>query len=162
MPFPVTFIRDGFTVTARIEPDDCGEAPWIADEGHGPVTDWTTRSKRAGERILNQDRGVFRYYDFAEACKIALRDGWNCAQNRTDAAKAAEEDFRRLRAWCNNDWTYVGVVLSVARNGVTLDNHAASLWGIESDCGDYLAEVAEDLVDDAANVGRVILAKINA
>ncbi len=96
--YRVDFFRD----------DDLGP-PWEEHDGHGPVTDWTTRDKHPGELILNEDGSSARYYDFQEACRIALRDGWDSKPYNTDksqtpkqqAAKAALADFERLRAWCS-------------------------------------------------------------
>lgn len=65
---------EGFTLT--IEHDELHCAPWENEDGHGPVSDWTTRAKRPGELILSSARGRHCYYDFAEACRIACRDGW--------------------------------------------------------------------------------------
>lgn len=70
-------------------------------DGHGPVTAWTTRSKHPGELVINKDRGRARYYDFAEACRIARRDGWDAEPynagtetKRQQAAKAARVRLR--------------------------------------------------------------------
>lgn len=71
-----TVERDGYVVTATVVRDDDMGAPWENEDGHGPVSRWTSRPKRPGERVLNVDRGSYRYYDFAEAVKIAKRDGW--------------------------------------------------------------------------------------
>jgi len=59
-----------------IEPDDDMPPPWESSDGHGPVSDWSLRNKRAGEWVLSRDRGMKRYYDAAEANRIAKRDGW--------------------------------------------------------------------------------------
>lgn len=60
-----------------------------------------------------------------------------------------------VEAWKKDEWDYSGVVLSVEYNGVLLDAHAASLWGIERNYpgGDnsYFAEVAEELLPDAVS-----------
>lgn len=63
-----------FRVTAYH--DDCMGAPWEEHDGHGIISDWTTRDKAPGELVLASDRGSNRYYDFAETVKIARRDGW--------------------------------------------------------------------------------------
>lgn len=154
----------GFTITARLVHDSDHGAPWEEHEGHGPVSDWTHRTKSPGERILCEDRDARRYYDIAEATRIARRDGWDAppigegtAGQR--AARAVEADFQYLRAWCNDEWYWVGVVLSVAKNGTLLEKHAASCWGIESNSTGYLYEVALELLDEALEVGR---AKIKA
>ena len=65
------------------------------------------------------------------------------------------DDIERWRA---DDWFYVGVVLSVSRNGVMLSDHAASLWGIECNFSDtsntYLSEVAQELEGEALDIAR--------
>lgn len=62
----------GHTITLKWCFDyDC-EAPWEHEDGHGPVSDWTTRDKAPGELVLNSDRRSYRYYDYAEAI-ISLR-----------------------------------------------------------------------------------------
>lgn len=158
----ITCTVDGYDVAARIERDNDTGAPWEAHDGHGPVTEWTSRAKRAGERVLAQDRGSFRYYDFAEAVRIAKRDGWGPGT----PAEAVEADYRALRAWSADEWFWCGIVLSVSRNGVVLDKHAASLWGI--DCNHpngnnaYLLEVANELLPEALEAAKAIRAKLCA
>jgi hypothetical protein len=76
-----------------------------------------------------------------------------------------------LDAWQRGEWSWCGVVLSVYRNGVLLDGHAASLWGLglnyptftkrgqeRSNC--YLTECAEGMIPEALAVGRAILSKL--
>jgi hypothetical protein len=159
--------REGFELRAKIAPDDHSDAPWDAEDGHGPVTDWTNRAKAPGELVLSEDRGSFRYYDFAEACRIAQRDGWNAEPYKVPgetpkqrAAKAATADYNRLRGWCNDSWRYVGVVVSAYRNGVKLATE--SLWGIESDAGEYLSEVAEDLAAEALSNAKAKITELAA
>jgi hypothetical protein len=159
---------EGFTITATIEADTDMGPPWEEHDGHGPVSAWTSRNKRPGERTLNEDHGSRRFYDFAEAVKIARADGWGPPiDGKTKgeiAAAAVERDFKVLKAWCNDDWYWVGVRLSVKRNDVTLCKHAASLWGIEANYPDsdnaYLTEVANELLDEALDVARKQLAKL--
>lgn len=149
-----TIERDGFTLRARIEHDEHTGAPWEEHDGHGPVSDWTRRDKLPGELILCDDGRQKRFYDFAEACRIALRDGWNAAPYdvpeetpRQRAAKAARADYDRLRGWCEDQWNWCGVVVTASRAGVELGT--ASLWGIESDAGSYLVETANELAVEA-------------
>lgn len=58
------------------------------------------------------------------------------------------EDVQR---WRDDEWSYCGIVVSVHVGTDTIDDHAASLWGIElnfSDDGNsYLDEVADELCD---------------
>ena len=61
----------------------------------------------------------------------------------------SDEDKAR---WRNDDWHFCGIVLHVSCGGVVIDDHAASLWGIELnllDQNDYLSDVADELLPDA-------------
>ena len=57
-----------------------------------------------------------------------------------------------------------GIVLSVSLEGVTLDDHAASLWGVEANYpgsdNAYLTEVANELLPEALDVARAVLARL--
>ena len=65
------FERGGRTFTFRTEYDDSREAPWEEEDGHGVVSEWTTRDKAPGERVLIADRSRKRYYDIAATMRIA-------------------------------------------------------------------------------------------
>lgn len=64
-----------------------------------------------------------------------------------------------MQRWRDDEWFYVGVVLSVSRNGVELSDHAASLWGVDCNFSDtsnaYLSEVAQKLETARAEVARI-------
>lgn len=192
----------------KIEDDSDMGPPWENEDGHSPVSDWTTRGKASGELVLSSDRDSRRFYDFKEACKIARRDGWdflpgplktekiwgrwyswidgksrrvgrgkwkveklfaasdsdiNVAIRQTYAlhratmtakqyaAGAAMADFERLESWCNDGWTYCGVVVAAiaGEEGPDWDS-AESLWGIESDSPEYHRETAVELAEELA------------
>ena len=170
----ITCEVDGFTLTATIHADDNLDSPWTREDGHGTVSDWrASRDKQPGEMIVSTDGRFARFYDFAEAVKIARRDEWGAPDGtfRPDAtptrgqiaAAAAMADFKRLRDWCNDEWTYVGVSVTVAREGVQLvDDFQHALWGIESDCPEYLTEVANEYVDAALEDARAVIARLAA
>jgi len=167
---PITCEVDGYTLTARLEHDH-GDPPWEREDGHGPVSEWTSRPKRPGEWVLTTDHGSFRYYDAQAAIKQAKaecwgpRDVYTWATPAERAAIAVRDDFEVLKAWCDDDdWCYVGVVISVSRNDVLLDDHAASLWGVEcnypgSDNG-YLTEVANELIPEALASAKAARARM--
>jgi hypothetical protein len=161
------FEHNGNRFMCRIESDDAQGPPWDSEDGHGPVSDWTTRAKRPGEITLVVDHPHKRYYDFQEAVKIAKRDGWD-AEPYSDtetsgqrAAKAAMADYNRMRQWCSDYWGYVGLIVClVDDDDDPIDDTNASLWGIESDAGDYLDEAARELADECA--ANLIPAKMRA
>lgn len=63
-------------IKIEVHHDEHMGEPWKEHDGHGIVSEWVRRDKKPGELVLNESRGSFRYYDFAETLKIARRDGW--------------------------------------------------------------------------------------
>jgi hypothetical protein len=61
-------------------------------------------------------------------------------------------------AWFADEWRYCGIVLSVAKNGIMLDDRAASLWRVECNYpgsdNSYLTAIANELLDEAVLVGK--------
>lgn len=61
-------------------------------------------------------------------------------------------------AWFRDEWCFVGIVISVSRNFIELDDFAASVWGIEMNYpgsdNAYLEELANDLLPEAMEVAR--------
>ena len=110
-----TFTHDGHTFIVSV---DHG-APWKEEDGHGPVSEWTSRDKKPGEWVLSSDRGSKRFYDAAEATRIAKRDSWGLTDEekaklatklgRTATkgevtAEAVRLDFEHLRGWANDKY----------------------------------------------------------
>lgn len=94
-----TVTHGAWIFTARIEPDDGMRAPWKEHDGHGPVSEWTTRDKTPGELVLCSDYGSKRYYDYATACHIARRDGWGPPLYRADTEHGANALVRINAQW---------------------------------------------------------------
>lgn len=135
-------------------------APWEENDGHGPVSEWTMRDNLPGELVLCTDRSLRRYYDYAAAVRIAKRDGWGHANTPATATKnqkaaiAALANFEYLRAWCNDQWNYIGIEatqIETTGDGEEIDGESSALWGIESNSGAYLEEVARELADEICN-----------
>ena len=154
-------LPDGFTLTFTSEFDQDSGAPWDEECGHGPVTDWVHREKRAGELLLCSDGILKRFYDFAGAMVIAKRDGWGLADEalatltrklghaptKGQLAEAAVlADFRHLEGWAKDRWHYVGVIVTL-RNPDGEEVETESLWGVE-DSGDDYQNVAEELAEE--------------
>ena len=129
-------------------------APWKEHDGHGIVSDWERRDKKPGEVVIASDRGAKRFYDVAETTRIAKRDRWGVSNADTSkmtpseiAALAVKRDMERMRGWCNDDWWWCGVVVfPLSADGDEFTSKTESLWGIESDAGDYFDEVISELI----------------
>lgn len=138
-----TFERGGRTFKVEMPYDDTPRCPWEDDCGTGIVSEWTSRDKGPGERLLHSDRSLYRYYDVAETTKKAKRDGWGLSNDdkaklaerlgrqptrKQIIAEAVERDYDRLRRWCNDQWSYVEVVVT-AIDDKGEDLKSNSLWG---------------------------------
>ena len=146
-------LGDGYTAKIETEYDQDSDAPWEECDGHGPVSDWTTRDKRPGERVLCSDHGKKRFYDDASAIKEAKRDGWDAKPYKTgtkgeQASRAVEADFEYLRKWCNDQWHYIGVIVTLL-DANDCEVASDSLWGVE-DLGDYWRETAAEMLTNLA------------
>lgn len=144
------------TFRVKFERDDDAGYPWENSDGHGAVTGWESRDKRPGELVLNTDKGTERFYDFAGACKTALRDGWDAAPyndgtetKRQQAAKAARADFEYLREWCANQWEYVGVIVTLLDDDGEETEVTDALWCVETRDDDH-KRTAQMLADELA------------
>ncbi|WP_239482854.1 hypothetical protein [Paraburkholderia sp. C35] len=204
------WVIDGRTYRVRINVQDDIDhgAPWEEHDGHGPVSDWTTRDKRPGERVLSSDRGIKRFYDVQEANRIAEQDGWGLTEEHKAAllqrlakprvvrrpvgkatvthrygglmqefhrstetvtipgrdpnkpltsgeirAEAVRRDFENLRGWANDQWHYVGVIVTLLGEDEDQDDQVATdyghaLWGIEDTDPAYIRTTADELIDD--------------
>lgn len=148
------FQHKGSKYLASVYHDELMGEPWKEHDGHGPVRFGADKSP--GEMVLSDAsrRGEKVWlYNYKEACRIALRDEWGVPggmkpgeSRRAYAARAALEDFRHLRAWCRDDWLWVGVAVQRVENGIPVDDpFEHTVWGIESNAGDYLRDVAIEL-----------------
>jgi hypothetical protein len=69
-------------------------------------------------------------------------------------------DDKEIERWNNDEWWYCGIVLSVYKNGIMLNKHAASLWGVEAnivDNNEYLNDMFLELCDEALDKGKETL-----
>jgi len=127
----------GFTVSARIIPDDCPDPPDQRQDGFWPS--------------LYKDAPGF------------IGAGSNF---REQFAKAQSHAEAIMAGWRRGDWFYCGVVLSVSLDGVELAPHAASLFGVEANYPEtdnsYLTDVAANLLPEALAAAREVLARLAA
>jgi hypothetical protein len=78
-----------------------------------------------------------------DACPHAQPNGHPTA--RAMAACVAEQDFNFLRRWCNGDWEYISVTVTLY-DAEGEEAGSDSLGGIESD-GDYWKQCAVEMID---------------
>jgi hypothetical protein len=149
-------LANGYAVRIRINPDTSTKAPWDSSDGHGPVSGWLKRDKKPGEWVLNAHCGDHRFYDAAEATRIAERDSWGLGADaiqelvarlkKADAseltrgeiiAEAVRRDYELLREWCNDEWPCIGLTAELIRESKhgmfeVLKELTASYWGLDS------------------------------
>lgn len=142
-----TFTVDGRQFRLDILPDDCMGPPWKEHDGHGIVSEWTRRDPEEGERVLVGDRGSHRYYDINASIQLALKDGWDAppygGTDNEKAVRAVERDFQHLQDWCNDDWSWVCLKVTL------LDGEDAgefeTLGGVESNAYEHISDEAHEL-----------------
>ena len=147
----ITCETGGFTVSARIVPDDCPDPPDQRQDGF-----WPSLYRDAPGFMGEPDQELVR--------------GTNSPANgnnfRERFARAQAEAEVLMEGWRRGDWFYCGIVLSVSLDGVELAPHAASLWGIEANYPEtdnsYLTDVAGNLLPEALAAAREVLARLAA
>ena len=155
--FKITFSYDDY------------EAPWEANDGHGDVSEWTSRDKKPGEVVLCKARNFKRYYDMQGAIQKAKTEDWSCdSVLPTDtrgqkAVKAAQADFEYLRAWCSADWWYCCLhVVMLDGDGEELQGYDEYLGRIEdgytTKYHNHALECAQDM---ATGIERRYLSDLN-
>jgi hypothetical protein len=134
----------GYTVRAKLMPDYDSN---LEDSG-----DWYGKLEASPRNSRARPAG----FDGA-ARKIDTRNGpiwWqppaDLVSDRDNLAKLE----KRVRGYFHEQWCYVGVVLEMRGPACVCcgerKTYTASLWAVESDAGDYLAEVLTDLSSEAA------------
>lgn len=83
--------------------------------------------------------------DSAAIADIYKQHAATFPSSRAYAAKAAFADFERLKAWCCNDWEYVGIVVEMLDDEGEPTGESGSLWGIESDSYSHIWDEAHNL-----------------
>lgn len=173
------FEHNGKQFRAFIKCDYGSETPWDREDGHVDVSDWQRRDKRPSEVIINEDRGSRRFVCLREAMVKATREGWGLSDEPMQAlterigrkptkkevtAEAVRLDVERMRAWCADEWGYIGVCVCLldSEGSPIGDEYAAACWGIESDCDAYIREVARDMAGDAMAEAQATMARISS
>lgn len=143
-------VTDGdFTYTIERE-QDTDYNPLEDEDGHGVVSDWTSRRKYPSEVIIADDHGTRRYYDIqASIANFTKFGGFTATDGKTlkqVVAEAVERDKDFLERWFSDKvWCDI-IRVKVTFKGFTLECDSC-LGGVYSDSPDsYIAEIADDLV----------------
>ena len=142
----------GYLFTIEVDYDEFQGPPWLHCDGHGPVSDWTTRDKKPSEVVLSSIGGSNLYYDFSRAMKKAKEERWDAAPygqgtKGERAERAVRADIKYLRDYIDNAWVYVTLSVTLRGSGYT-----TSLGGVEydySENGHWMTEVhlmADELI----------------
>lgn len=157
-----TFTHKDHTFRIEIEHDPDIDEPWKEQDGHGIVSDWTRRDKSPGERVLCKDRSSKRYYDFQGTLARARKDGWGLYEaerakleqklgrvptKKEITAAAVELDFEHLRAWCNDDWQWCYIKVTMLDEDENETDYTESIGGVESNAREHIQELARELAD---------------
>lgn len=129
--------------------------PWEEFDGHGIVSDWTSRDKEAGEMVLASDRGKKLFYHFQDTTKRAKREGWgivNPDENLTPkqiVRASVTRDYEHLRKFCDGQWYFALLTVEDPRTGET-----EHLGGIEYDpcCSKSNAHIVDTALELAAEL----------
>ena len=143
MYIPETIEVNGRNYKVEIKDDTDCDAPWDFCTPLGEVSDWVYRDKYPSERILNTDHSSKRFYDWGGAVREARSQG----MSGPDAVKAANQEYEYFRRWCNDDWRYVGVIVTLLDDDDNETDFSDSLWGVESDADEHIVnEVIPDCI----------------
>ncbi len=81
---------------------------------------------------------------------LTARFGTKPPSARQVAAAAVAEDFQFLRAWCANDWVYLGYQVTLLDECGRPTAERDSCWGFES-CDGYILAAAREAAESIAN-----------
>lgn len=104
----------------------------------------------------NLDGHWARDWDFLSLAGAG--DGY--ASETKDRLKYLFQDADRLITLYRGDWGFIGIVATVNIDGREIGN--ASVWGFESDSGDYLKSEARNIAQEAIRDAKTFLASLKA
>ena len=158
-----TWEEDGFKLVASIKADDHCDSDYLGvyqeNSAHATYPPSRLKGDAIGMDYYEYDgEWIPRYWYVPEYNPLdeikSYKTHLGKQRARLSAMNALRWNFRRLRGF-GDDWYNVGVVVKAFKNGVELGD--ASLWGLESDAGPYLVEVAHDVAYEAIQEAKITL-----
>ena len=144
----------GNTFNIHLEPDESMGMPWEECDGHGIISERTTRDKRPGELVLHTEGNSYLYYDFAATMKLASADGWDAEPYMTgtkgeQAYRAVMRDYEVCRQWCNGERWYAVMRVTLLDADGDETKQRAYLGGIDTgEDQQYILEEAHNLAHE--------------
>ena len=142
----ITELPNGWKIKVEFQRDgDCGP-PWEECDGHGEIYEARHRDECLDNWLLNSDRIWHRYYDWKATLPKAIKERWDAkpygvGTKQERAMRAMKADYEYLRRWCNDDWWYVGLIVTLLdENNEQIDED--SCWGYASNDVGYLCSEA--------------------
>lgn len=142
----ITDLPNGWKLKVKFQHDEFCEPPWKDCDRHGEIVETHCRQDYMDDWELNSERGWYRYYDWKATLPIAIKDRWDAAPygvgtKHERAMRAMKADYEFLRAWCNDAWWWVGMIVTLLdENNEQIDEE--SCWGYASNDVGYLCSEA--------------------
>ncbi len=134
-----------YAVEVRQVYDPNPDLSWLGEYSGKPGPDAVARA--------NKGRNEHPYWNPAiplgEHFRSWRRLGYARADAWLKALECREQDYNRMEGFYRGDWTVLGIIAAARLDGIVCGE--ASLYGIESDSGDYLDELAHELARTAAH-----------
>lgn len=99
-----------------------------------------------------------------ETPEEALAHYNGCPQS--EKAKYFKQDKRRYNAWLRDKWQYIGIEVSIRKQTPSnwadggLEVGRSSVWGVESDSGDHIAELEKEEIANAFAEVKLLMAAL--
>ncbi len=136
-----------YMVELKQDYDDDPDLSWLGEFSNTPGPDAIDRTKtRAGTRAHE-----FRYWNPAVTLDEHYRElhgaGFSKADAWLKALEYRERIYSRIESFCHGYWVMIGITATARIDDIVCGD--ASLWGIESDAGDHIDEIAHELAREA-------------
>lgn len=145
------FLPNGWKIKVEIEYDRDSGPPDKEGDGHGETyrkAGYNYPDEHEREWELWSGHYEWLIYDFKASMKKALKEDWDAPPYKTgskqeQALRAVKADYEFLRRYYNDDWWYVGMIVTLLDED---DNELGqdSCWGFDSGSMDYITEQVRD------------------
>lgn len=119
------------SITVRKEIDTDPDTSYLGRYSNDPGPDSIDREARG-----DMGRNEYRYFIPGMTAE------------ETGNPESPEQDYQRSEALNRGDWNYIGLwaeaEAQLTNNGPVQTIRSGGLWGVESDSGEYLAEIAKE------------------